>query len=142
MNAPFIAQERGIQVIQSKSESARDFASYIKVRTRTKDQETEIEGALFGARNPRIVRINDFYFEAVPDGHILVSYNHDVPGVVGAMGSLLGDNGINIAGLELGREKVGGRAISFIRVDKPVPKEVLDKFRALPEVISTTAVKL
>ena len=142
VNAPFIAQERGIKVIQSKSESARDFASYIKVRTRSKDQETEIEGALFGARNPRIVRINDFYFEAVPDGDILVSYNHDVPGVVGAMGSLLGDNGINIAGLELGREKVGGRAISFIRVDKPVPKEVLDKFRALPEVISTTAVRL
>ncbi len=142
VNAPFIAQERGIQVIQSKSESARDFASYIKVRTRAKDRETEIEGALFGANNPRIVRLNDFYFEAVPDGHILVSYNHDVPGVVGALGSLLGDSGINIAGLELGREKVGGRAISFIHVDNPVPKEVLDKFRALPEVISTTAVKL
>ena len=142
VNAPFIAQERGIKVIQSKSESARDFASYIKVRTRNKDEETEIEGALFGANNPRIVRLNEFYFEAVPEGHILVSYNHDVPGVVGALGSLLGDNGINIAGLELGREKAGGRAISFIHVDNPVPKEVLDKFRALPEVISTTAVKL
>ena len=71
-----------------------------------------------------------------------MSYNHDVPGVVGAMGALLGDNGINIAGLELGRENVSGRAISFIRVDDAVPKEVLDKFRALPEVISTTAVKL
>lgn len=142
VNAPFIAQERGVKVIQSKSELTRNFASYIKVRTRTKDEELEIEGALFGATNPRIVRINDFYFEAVPEGHILVSYNHDVPGVVGAMGGLLGDNGINIAGLELGRENVSGRAISFIRVDDAVPKEVLDKFRALPEVISTTAVKL
>ncbi len=142
VNAPFIAQERGIKVVQSRRESARDFASYIKVRTRTGSEETEIEGALFGARNPRIVRLNDFYFEAVPEGHILVSYNHDVPGVVGAMGALLGDSGINIAGLELGREKVGGRAISFIRVDNPVPREVLERFRALPEVISTTAVKL
>lgn len=142
VNAPFIAQERGIQVIQSRSESARDFASYIKVHTRAQDRETEIEGAIFGASNPRIVRLNDFYFEAVPDGHILVSYNHDVPGVVGTLGSLLGDSGINIAGLELGREQAGGRAISFIHVDKPVPREVLDRFRALPEVISTTAVKL
>ncbi len=142
VNAPFIAQERGIKVVQSRSERTRDFASYIKVRTRTGGEETEIEGALFGTNNPRIVRLNEFYFEAVPDGHILVSYNHDVPGVVGAMGALLGDNGINIAGLELGREKAGGRAISFIRVDNAVPRDVLDKFRALPQVISTTAVRL
>lgn len=142
VNAPFIAQERGIKVVQSKSESAEDFASYIKVRVRTQGEEAEIEGALFGTNNPRIVRINDFYFEAVPEGHILVSYNRDVPGVVGALGSLLGDNGINIAGLELGREQAGGRAISFIHVDNAVPKEVMDKFRALPEVISSTAVKL
>ncbi len=142
VNAPFIAQERGIKVVQSRSESAEDFASYIKVRVRTQGEEAEIEGALFGTNNPRIVRINDFYFEAVPEGHILVSYNRDVPGVVGALGSLLGDNGINIAGLELGREQAGGRAISFIHVDNAVPKEVMDKFRALPEVISSTAVKL
>ena len=142
VNAPIIAHERGIKVVQSRSESARDFASYIQVRTRTKGEETEIEGAIFGANNPRIVRINDFYFEAVPDGHILVSHNHDVPGVVGAVGTLLGKNGINIAGLELGREKVGGAAISFIHVDNPVPREVLDKLRALPEIISTLAVKL
>ena len=142
VNAPFIARERGIKVVQSRSESAKDFASYIKVRVRSHGEEAEIEGAIFGANNPRIVRINEFYFEAVPEGHILVSYNHDVPGVVGALGSLLGDNGINIAGLELGRQQAGGHAISFIHVDNPVPREVLDKFRALPEVISTTAVKL
>ena len=90
----------------------------------------------------RIVRINNFYFEAIPEGYILISYNRDVPGVVGALGSLLGENGINIAGLELGREEVGGQAISFIHVDNPVPKEVMGKIRALPNVISTVVVKL
>ena len=132
VNAPFIAQERGIKVVQSKSEITRDFASYINVRSRTAGEETEIEGALFGTNNPRIVRLNDFYFEAVPEATSWSPTNHDVPGVVGAMGALLGDNGINIAGLELGREKGRRPRISFIRVDNPVPREVLDRFRRCP----------
>lgn len=142
VNAPIIARERGIRVVESKSSRASDFASYIKVLARNGNSETEIEGALFGTNNPRIVRLNGFYFEAVPEGHILISYNRDVPGVVGALGSLLGNNGINIAGLELGREKVGGKAISFIHVDEPVPKHVLEQLRALPHVISAQVVKL
>lgn len=142
VNAPLIARERGIKVVESRSNRPSDFASYIKVRAVATDADIEIEGAIFGANNPRIVRINNFYVEVIPDGYILVSYNRDVPGVVGALGTLLGENGINIAGLELGREEVGGQAISFIHVDNPVPKEVLDKLRALPNVISTLVVKL
>jgi D-3-phosphoglycerate dehydrogenase / 2-oxoglutarate reductase len=142
VNAPLIARERGVKVVESKSSRASDFASYIKVRAITQDTETEIEGAIFGTNNPRIVRINNFYFEAIPEGYIIISYNRDVPGVVGALGSLLGENGINIAGLELGREEMGGKAISFIHVDNPVPKEVMEKIRALANVISTVVVKL
>lgn len=142
VNAPVIARERGIRVIESKTSRPSDFASSITLRAKTKNKELEVEGAIFGNNNPRIVKINGFYLEAVPDGYILILHNRDVPGVVGAVGTLLGEKGINIAGLELGREKVGGMAISFIHVDDAVPKEALEALRSLPNIISAELVKL
>jgi len=142
VNAPVVARERGIKVVESKSSRPSDFASSITVRVKTKDKELEVEGAIFGSNNPRIVRINSFYLEAVPEGYILILHNRDVPGVVGAVGTLLGQKGINIAGMELGREKVGGMAISFIHVDDAVPKEALTALRKLPNIVTAQLVKL
>jgi D-3-phosphoglycerate dehydrogenase len=142
VNAPVIARERGIRIVESKSSSASDFASSITVRVKTKDKEAEVIGAIFGSNNLRIVKINNFYLEAVPEGYILILNNRDVPGVVGAVGTLLGERGINIAGLELGREKVGGMAISLVHVDESVPKNVLDALRRLPNIISAQMVSL
>ncbi|TAJ97928.1 phosphoglycerate dehydrogenase [bacterium] len=142
VNAPLIARERGIKVVESKSSRAGDFASSITVRVKTKQKELEVEGAIFGSNNPRIVRINNFYLEAVPEGYILILHNRDVPGVIGAVGTLLGQKGINIAGLELGREKVGGMAISFFHVDDVVPKETLEALRNLPSIVTADLVKL
>ncbi len=142
VNAPMVARERGIKVVESKSSRASDFASSITVKVKTKDKEIEVGGAIFGSNNPRIVKINNFYLEAVPEGHILILHNRDVPGVVGAVGTLLGEKGINIAGIELGREKVGGEAISLIHVDDAIPKESLDTLRSLPNIITAELVKL
>ncbi len=142
VNAPLVARDRGIRVVESKSSRASDFASSITVRVKTKDKEAEVEGAIFGNNNPRIVKINNFYLEAVPEGNILVLNNKDVPGVVGTLGNFLGEKGINIAGLELGREKVGGMAIALYHVDNPVPKEVLTALRRLPNIVSAVLVKL
>jgi D-3-phosphoglycerate dehydrogenase len=141
VNAPVVARERGIKVVESKSSRASDFASSITVRVKTKDKEVEVEGAIFGNNNPRIVKIDSFYLEAVPEGYILILHNQDVPGVVGAVGTLLGEKRINIAGLELGREK-GGMAISFIHVDDPVPEETLKALRSLPNIVSAELVRL
>ena len=112
------------------------------MRVKTEDKEAEVEGAIFGNNNPRIVKINNFYLEAVPEGNILILNNKDVPGVVGILGNFLGEKGINIAGLELGREKVGGMAIALYHVDNPIPKEVLDALRRLPNIVSAVLVKL
>ncbi|MFQ5849713.1 MAG: phosphoglycerate dehydrogenase [Candidatus Binatia bacterium] len=142
VNAPVVARERGIRVVESKSSRPSDFASSITVRVKTQDKEAEVEGAIFGSNNLRIVKINNFYLEAVPEGYILLLHNRDVPGVVGAVGTLLGKERINIAGLELGREKVGGMAISLIHVDDAVPKEVLEALRHLPNILSAEMVKL
>ena len=141
-NAPVVARERGIKVVESKSSRASDFASSITVKVKTKQKELEVEGAIFGNNNPRIVRINSFYLEAVPEGYILILNNRDVPGVIGAVGTLLGQKGINIASMELGREKAGGMAISFFHVDDAVPKETLEALRNLPSIVTAQLVKL
>jgi len=128
--------------VESKSSRASDFANSITVRVKTHDKELEVQGAIFGSNNPRIVKIDDFYLEAVPEGYILILHNRDVPGVVGAVGTLLGKNKINIAAMELGREKVGGMAISLFHVDDAIPKETLEALRGLSHIVSAELVKL
>ena len=142
VNAPMMAKERGIKIIESKGEEIGDFTSSITVTAKNGKENLEVEGAIFGAKHPRIVRVNSFYLEAVPEGYILVLQNKDVPGVVGAVGTILGNNGLNIAGMELGRSQKGGNAISFTHVDEAVTKQALDELRALPQIVSATLVKL
>ena len=103
---------------------------------------TRVQGAVFGADTVRLTRIGDFRMEAVPEGYILMLHNRDVPGVVGRVGTLLGENQINIAGLELGREHIGGMALSLFHVDDPVPPAVLDKVRTLPQIIAAELLRL
>jgi D-3-phosphoglycerate dehydrogenase len=142
VNAPLIARERGIKIVESRSSRAGDFANYITVRAKTGAKDTEIEGVVFGAKHPRIVRVDHFYLEAVPEGYILILRNRDVPGVVGTVGTLLGRNQINIAGMALGRSEKGGNAISFIHVDDAVSKKALQELRDLPQIVSAHLVKL
>ena len=142
VNAPVVARERGVKIVESKGERAGDFTSSITVRAKNGKEDLEIEGAIFGAKYPRIVRVNGFYLEAVPEGYILILQNKDVPGVVGAVGTILGKHGINIAGMELGRSDKGGNAISFTHVDEAVSKKALDELMALPQIVSAEVVKL
>jgi D-3-phosphoglycerate dehydrogenase / 2-oxoglutarate reductase len=141
VNAPFIARDRGIRVVESRSSLPSDFLNSITVRVKRSVETTTVTGAVFGKNTLRIVRINKFYMEAVPVGYILILNNRDVPGVVGAVGTMLGKHGINIAGIELGRDE-SGRAISFFHVDEPVPQPVLSELRHLPAITSAQLVQL
>ncbi len=142
VNAPLIAKERGINIVESKGEHSEDFASSVTITAKNGKQNLEVEGAIFGKKHPRIVRVNNFYLEAVPEGYILILHNKDVPGVVGAVGTILGKKGINIAGMELGRGEKGGNAIAFTHVDDFVPLEAMKELRALPQIVSAELVKL
>lgn len=142
VNAPSIARERGITVRESRASRSSDFVNSITVRMARASGSIEVEGALFGTSILRLVRIDDFYMEAVPEGHWLLLNNRDVPGVVGRVGTLLGTHGINIAGLTLGREKVGGMAISVFHVDEEVPEAVLAELRRSPEIVSAQVLTL
>ena len=142
VNARELARERGIKVVESRSTSPKGFTESITVRVRTADKTSEVKGAVFGRDVIRVVRINGFYLEAVPEGFILMLNNRDVPGVVGAVGMLLGEAKINIAGLQLGREKVGGMALSLVHVDERIPDAVLARLRQLPNIVSAEMLEL
>ena len=142
VNAPSIARERGIRVVESRTTDHGDYLNALAVEVRTASRRLKLAGAVFGAGVVRLTRINDFFMEAVPEGTILMLHNRDVPGVVGKVGTLLGERGINIAGIELGREKVGGTALSLIHVDERVPKEVLAELRTLPPIVSAQVLVL
>lgn len=142
VNAREVARERGIEVVETRSREPKGFLNFVAVRVQTPQASSEVAGAVFGHDVVRLVKIDDFHLEAVPAGHILILHNRDVPGVVGNVGTLLGQVGINIAGLQLGRKAAGGMAISLIHVDDPVPEEVLDRLRRLPNVVQARAVEL
>ncbi len=142
VNAPAVARERGIRVIESRAPQSGDYLNAITVQVRTASRTTTLEGAVFGRDTVRLTKINDFRMEAVPEGHILMLHNRDVPGVVGQVGTLLGQRSINIAGIELGRERVGGMALSLIHVDDPVAPEVLAELRTLPQIVSAQLLQL
>lgn len=142
VNASIVAEERGIKVTEALSRRARDFASMISVRAITREGESEVAGALFGRSDGRIVRINGFSLEAIPKGHMLIIFNRDVPGVLGRIATFIGDRGINIGRLYLGRKKIGERALALIQIDQHLDGDAMRGLANLPEVISVQQVKL
>jgi len=101
-----------------------------------------LAGALLGDRHPRIVRIEDYRVDIVPEGVLIVLKNTDVPGVIGRVGTLLGDRGINIAGYHQARREKGGEALAAISVDGDVAPGVRDELLGLEEVSSARLVRL
>jgi D-3-phosphoglycerate dehydrogenase len=142
VNAALVAEHRGIKVTESISRRARDYASMIRVRAITAEQESEVAGALFGRRDGRIVRINGFNLEAIPKGHMLLLFNRDEPGVLGRVATFIGDHRVNISRLYLGRKKIGERALALIQIDQHLAEDVLRELATLPAVISVKQVKL
>lgn len=142
VNAPFIARERGIRVVETRSRETAEYINTLSLTVRTPTGVHEVAGSVVGNRAMRLIRIDGFRVEAVPEGYFLMLHNRDVPGVVGAVGSILGQAKINIAGLELGRDRVGGMALSLVQIDDAVPNEVLERLKTVPAITSATLIKL
>jgi D-3-phosphoglycerate dehydrogenase len=142
VNAPVLARERGIRVRETTSSRAEDFASLIVLSTRSKRETNTIAGTLFGMKELRIVRFNDFHIEAIPEGHILLVYNYDRPGVIGNLGTALGSRDINIATMQFGRDRPGGNAISLLHLDARLEPGMLDEILKLPNIITVQQINL
>jgi D-3-phosphoglycerate dehydrogenase / 2-oxoglutarate reductase len=142
VNAPFIAKERGIEVKEIRSKDSGDYQSMIALRIKAKDRESYVAGTLFSKKDPRIILIDNFKVEIVPEGELLLIYNHDKPGVIGNIGNLLGKNAINIARMHFGRETAGGRAISVVSIDSPPSDSVIAQIKDLPNILSVKQICL
>ncbi len=142
VNAPFIAKERGIEVKETKSADAGDYQGMLALRIRTRDKERYFAGTLFSKKDPRIIRIDNFAVEIVPEGIMLLIYNMDKPGVIGNLGSFFGKNNINIARMHFGRESAGGTAISVISIDTPVTPAHLEEIKKMPNILSAKLLNL
>jgi D-3-phosphoglycerate dehydrogenase len=139
VNAPIIANERGIMVSQALNITSVDYTNMVSCRVTTdvngKLEERTIAGVLFNGAMPRIVQIDGFRTDAVPQGLALVISSRDVPGVIGRVGTILGANYVNIAEYRLGRTSAGDKALSFINLDNAVPDYAMKALTDLPEVI-------
>jgi D-3-phosphoglycerate dehydrogenase len=133
VNARVVAEDRGIKVAEAKAARSDEYASLLAVSAVTEKGKVAVAGTVFGS-TPRIVSIDGFQVEAELCGGLLLLKNQDVPGVVGRLGTFLGDKGINIAGLQLGRTAQGGTAVSLINVDNIVPAEALEALKKLPNI--------
>jgi D-3-phosphoglycerate dehydrogenase len=142
VNAPRLAEERGITVAQTRHPAAEDYSNVILCRVVSTKETRLIGGALFLHTQPRIVLLNDFRIDALPHGPALIMSNRDVPGVIGRVGTLLGEHGINIAEWRMGRSGPGGEAVSYINIDSQVSDDVLRELRALPPILDVRQVTL
>jgi D-3-phosphoglycerate dehydrogenase len=142
VNAPIIAKERGIEVKEVKSSDEGDYQNMIALRVTAKDKQSYVEGTLFSKKDPRIVSIDNFKVEIVPEGELLFMYNNDKPGVIGNIGSLLGKNKINIARMHFGRESQGGMAISVVSIDTHAAPKIIEKIKKLPNILSVKQISL
>jgi D-3-phosphoglycerate dehydrogenase len=142
VNAQVMAKERGMRLTESTSTEAEDFASLIAITTRSKMEQHYIAGTLFGRKELRIVKLNDFFIEAIPEGYILLVNNYDRPGVIGNIGTALGTRNINIATMQFGRDRMGGNAISLLHLDAPLPTGMLGEILRLPNIISVRQIQL
>jgi D-3-phosphoglycerate dehydrogenase len=135
VSAPALAKQRGLQVSESKQESAGAFDSYIRLIVKTERQERSVAGTVFSDSKPRIIQVKGINLEAELSPRMLYVTNTDKPGFIGALGSLLGTHNINIASFSLGRDKPNGDAISLVSVDEEISGDVLSAIQALPQVV-------
>jgi len=142
VNVPIHAKERNIKVTTSVRSEAEDFTNLISIHVKTSQGENLVAGTILGKKDPRMVRINDFRLEAALEGHLLLIYNIDTPGTIGAIGTCLGRHNINISLMNVGQVLERGQNIIFLRTDAPVPAHVVEELLAMDNVDIVQAVEL
>jgi D-3-phosphoglycerate dehydrogenase / 2-oxoglutarate reductase len=146
VNAFLIAEERGIKVTTTYVRSGGDSAPSIRTTIIAGSSGHTLAGTIFGyggqKREGRITEINGFHLEATPRGHMLVMRNMDVPGVIGRVGTILGEGGVNISRFHLGRRERGGEAMAVIEIDAPINRDLLEALRENKNVLSVREIDL
>jgi len=132
VSAPIMAKERGVILSEIKRDKSGVFDGYIKLTVKTDLRTRSIAGTVFSDGKPRFIQIKGINLDAEVGEHMLYTTNKDVPGIIGLLGTICGEHGVNIANFQLGRDKSGGDALALLYLDAPVPQSVLDALRAEP----------
>ncbi|MDD5115798.1 MAG: phosphoglycerate dehydrogenase [Candidatus Omnitrophica bacterium] len=141
VNAVSLLKERGIKLRESKSAQEGEFVNLIQLEIKTDKEEKKVFGTLSSNKQPRVVKIDDYYLELYPIGEMVFIRNWDKPGLIGSLGTLMGKSGINIAAMTFGRDKQGGKAISVLNVDSQVGTEIQDKIRQLENILTVKVIR-
>jgi D-3-phosphoglycerate dehydrogenase / 2-oxoglutarate reductase len=142
VNAQQIAEARGITISTTVHPTPRDYANLITFRTSSPTEETCVSGTVFHENNQRVVSVNNYRVEFKPEGHVLYIINKDVPGVVGRVGTTLGDHEVNIAEYNLARNASGGTAMAIITIDSPISTDALTALRVMPAIKEVRQLRL
>jgi D-3-phosphoglycerate dehydrogenase len=135
VSAPVLAKERGIGVAETKRGQEGAYGTYVRLTVVTEAQERSVAGTVFSGGRPRLIQIKGINMEAELSPHMLYVTNQDKPGFIGALGTTLGQAGVNIASFNLGRTQRGGEAIALVEIDEEIPDAVLAEVRRLPHVV-------
>jgi D-3-phosphoglycerate dehydrogenase len=135
VSAPTLAKERNIEITEATCETLDEYQTLMRLTVTTDKQTRTVAGTLFHGGRPRLVEIKGISMDAELKPNMLYITNEDKPGIIGDLGSTLGQAGINIATFNLGRENNGGAAICLIETDEPVSDELAAKVRAIPHVV-------
>ena len=142
INAPFLAQQRGLSVTEQRNPTAQEYASLVTASLETSSGPISI--AATAMRNEaHIVKVNDYWMDITPSTpYLLFVDNQDQPGTIGAVGTVAGRHNINISFMEVGRLTLRGMAMMVLGLDDPVPAAVLEEIKALPQISNARLVKL
>jgi D-3-phosphoglycerate dehydrogenase len=142
VNAGWLARDRGVGLREVRAHEPHDYQNLITTIFETDARSRTVAGTVFGRNMPRLVTLDGFRFDALPQGELLLVSNDDRPGIVGMIGSLLGEHQVNIAHMSLGRDRAGGQAIAALSIDSPLPAGVLEQLRQRPGILWVRAVHL
>jgi D-3-phosphoglycerate dehydrogenase len=141
VNAKVVAGERGIKVSEGRGQSD-EYINLVTVKAVANGTVHNVAGTIFGRKYPRVVKIENFRLELDPHGKFIVIHNHDRPGAIGSIGTLLGNNHVNISQMRVGKQEDGDKTMIFFRTDDPIPDHVMQALRRLPLVIDVMAFEL
>jgi len=142
ISAPYFAKERGISITEAKADRVKNYSDLISVRIITDKGESIVEGTVFADLRGRVTAVDQFRVDLIAEGTFLFFTNRDKPGVIGKVGTILGENRINVAGFYLGRESYQGSAVGFVALDSRIPEGVLQEIVNLEEIIEAREIVL
>ena len=126
VNAPTLAKERGLTVSEMRSTVSQDYVSLISLRAETDEGPVTVAGSILGKNHERVMQVNDFDIEVEPAGHMVFFTYEDRPGIIGVVGTILGQHDINVATMDVGRKVAEREALMCLTVDSEVPSHVLE----------------